>query len=148
MENIRRNLQKRVEAALKYAILKDEQMFILMGVVRLKVAVVGSRQADGQAVRQILRYLPANASEIVSGGAQGVDALAAQVAALLGLPMRIFPPDFDQYGKKAPLVRNTAIVRYADLVLAFWDGKSHGTRHIVGECIKHRKPVRIYPLQP
>lgn len=51
-------------------------MFILMGVVRLKVAVVGSRQADGQAVRQILRYLPANASEIVSGGAQGVDALA------------------------------------------------------------------------
>ena len=71
-------------------------MFILMGVVRLKVAVVGSRQADGQAVRQILRYLPANASEIVSGGAQGVDALAAQVAALLGLPMRIFPPDFDQ----------------------------------------------------
>ena len=117
-------------------------MFILMGVVRLKVAVVGSRQADGQAVRQILRYLPANASEIVSGGAQGIDSLA-----LLGLPMRIFPPDFDQYGKKAPLVRNTAIVRYADLVLAFWDGASHGTQHVVAECIRQQKPVRLISLE-
>ena len=115
-----------------------------MGVVRLKVAVVGSRQADGQAVRQILRYLPANASEIVSGGAQGVDALAAQVAALLGLPMRIVPPDFDHDGKK---VRNTASVRYADLVLAFWDGASHGTQHVVAECIRQQKPVRLISLE-
>ena len=52
----------------------------------MKVAVVGSRQADGQAIRQILRYLPANASEIVSGGAQGIDTLASQIAALLGRP--------------------------------------------------------------
>lgn len=113
----------------------------------MKVAVVGSRQADGQAIRQILRYLPANASEIVSGGAQGIDTLASQIAALLGLPMRTFPPDYEQYGKNAPLVRNTAIVRYADLILAFWDGTSRGTQHVVAECIRQQKPVRLISLE-
>ena len=113
----------------------------------MKVAVIGSRHAPASVSRRILEELPSNVSEIVSGGAQGVDALAAQVAALLGLPMRIFPPDFDQYGKKAPLVRNTAIVRYADLVLAFWDGASHGTQHVVAECIRQQKPVRLISLE-
>ena len=113
----------------------------------MKVAVIGSRHAPASVSRRILEELPSNVSEIVSGGAQGVDALAAQVAALLGLPMRIFPPDFDQYGKKAPLVRNTAIVRYADLVLAFWDGASHGTQHVVAECIRQQKPVRLVSLE-
>ncbi len=113
----------------------------------MKVAVVGSRRADEQAIRQILRVLPGNASEIVSGGAQGIDSLASEVAALLGLPMRTFLPDYDRYGKSAPLVRNTEIVRYADLVLAFWDGSSHGTQHIVAECIKQQTPVRLISLE-
>lgn len=122
-------------------------MFIPWEVLPLKVAVVGSRQADEQAIRLILRYLPGNASEIVSGGAQGIDSLASALAALLGLPMRTFLPDYERYGKKAPLIRNTEIVRYADLVLAFWDGSSHGTQHIVAECIKQQKPVRLVSLE-
>ena len=122
-------------------------MFILMGVVRLKVAVVGSRQADGQAVRQILRYLPANASEIVSGGAAGVDHLAEQVAESLGIPLRLFLPDYERYGKQAPLVRNEQIVDYADQILAFWDGLSRGTGHTISLCIKKNKPVRIISIR-
>mgnify|MGYP002564233352 CR=1 FL=1 len=117
------------------------------GVFRLKVAVVGSRKAGEQAMRQILQYLPSNTSEIVSGGAVGIDALASQIAALLKLPIRTFLPDYAQYGKKAPLIRNTEIVHYADLILAFWDGSSHGTQQVVAECIRLQKPVRLISLE-
>lgn len=114
----------------------------------MRVAIVGSRHASEEVLKYILQVLPPSASEIVSGGADGVDTLATKVAGLLDLPLKTFLPDYETYGKQAPLIRNLQIVDYADEVLAFWDGKSHGTRHIVGECIKHRKPVRIYPLQP
>ncbi len=113
----------------------------------MKVAVVGSRQAGDQAIRQILQVLPSNASEIVSGGAAGIDTLASQIAHLLKLPIRTFLPDYAQYGKKAPLIRNTEIVRYADLILAFWDGSSHGTQQVVAECIRLHKPVRLISLK-
>lgn len=114
----------------------------------MRVAVVGSRQVNDEVLKQILLVLPVSTSEIISGGADGVDALAAQVAELLEIPLKTFLPDYETYGKRAPLIRNLKIVDYADEVLAFWDGRSHGTRHIVGECIKRQKPVRIYPLEP
>ena len=114
----------------------------------MRVAIVGSRRADIHVLKQILQVLPASTSEIVSGGADGVDALAARAAELRDIPLKTFLPNYETYGKRAPLVRNLEIVEYADEILAFWDGQSHGTRHIVGECIKRQKPVRIYPLQP
>ena len=112
----------------------------------MRVAIIGSRQVGPDIDRIILRYLPADTTEIVSGGAEGVDAAAARVAHSLGIPLKEFLPDYAAHGKQAPLKRNLSIIDYAEEVLAFWDGESHGTRHVVIECIRSGKPVRLIPL--
>ena len=113
----------------------------------MKVAVIGSRSADHSVAPLILKNLPDDTTEIVSGGASGVDAMAEQVAHSLSLPLRVFSPDYKTFGKMAPLQRNRQIIDYADLVLAFWDGTSRGTAFVVAECVKCGKPVRVLPLK-
>lgn len=113
----------------------------------MKVAVIGSRNAAASVIPQILKALPDDTTEIVSGGASGVDGFAAQVAHELSLPVRVFAPDYKTFGKLAPLQRNRQIVQYADLVLAFWDGQSRGTAFTVAECVKCGKPVRVFSLK-
>ncbi|MBR3290349.1 MAG: hypothetical protein IKI63_06200 [Clostridia bacterium] len=113
----------------------------------MKVAIIGSRTADSSIVPLILKHLPADVTEIVSGGAAGVDTFAEEVAHSLSLPLRVFTPDYKTFGKTAPLQRNRQIIDYADLVLAFWDGQSRGTAFVVAECVKCGKPVRVFPLK-
>ena len=54
-----------------------------------------------------------------------------------------FLPRYNLYGKVAPLSRNLEIISYADMVLAFWDGKSRGTKFVIDNCKKINKPIRI-----
>ena len=109
----------------------------------MRIAIVGSRQAP-----ENIASLPRQTSEIVSGGAKGVDAAAAALAQQLALPLREFLPDYAAYGKAAPLVRNEQLVQYADEVYAFWDRESAGTRHVIAFCIKTGKPIHVIPLPP
>lgn len=111
----------------------------------MKIAVIGSRHIDSSICLDILRLLPPHITEIVSGGAPGVDRMARLIAQQSGIPLREFLPDYAAYGKRAPLVRNIQILDYADEVLAFWDGRSRGTRHVIAECIRRGKPVRVIP---
>lgn len=53
-------------------------------------------------------------------------------------------PFNDIYGRAAPIKRNLLIINYADLVLAFWDGKSRGTKFVIDECKKQSKPIKIF----
>ncbi len=108
----------------------------------MKVAVIGSR---GCVVTGLEEYLPQDTTEIVSGGAKGVDACAAAYAEKAGLPLKVFLPDYHRYGRGAPLRRNRQIVEYADMVLAFWDGASRGTRFVIDLCRRQGKPVRVIP---
>lgn len=112
----------------------------------MRIAIVGSRQVPGNIEALIVAHLPRGTSEIVSGGAAGVDTAAEAVAAQLSLPLKTFLPDYEAFGKAAPLKRNEQIVDYADEVLAFWDTASHGTRHVITTCIKVGKPVHIIPI--
>ena len=113
----------------------------------MKVAIVGSRDATASAARLILKYLPADTTEIVSGGARGIDALAEEVAQSLSLPVKVFLPDYETYGRQAPLFRNRQIIDYADQVLAFWDGASPGTKSVIGACLDVGKPIRVITLK-
>lgn len=113
----------------------------------MKVAIVGSRDAEASAARLILKYLPADVTEIVSGGARGIDALAEEVAKSLSLPVKVFLPDYKTYGRQAPLFRNRQIIDYADQVLAFWDGVSPGTKSVIGACMDCGKPIRVISLK-
>lgn len=107
----------------------------------MKVAVIGSR---GLSVSDLGKYLPENTSEIVSGGARGVDTSAREFALSHGIKLMEFLPEYSRYGRAAPLKRNISIIEYSDIVLAFWDGKSRGTKFVIDNCRKLGVEVRIY----
>ena len=111
----------------------------------MKVAVVGSRTLREVDVAQ---YIPPESTEIITGGAYGIDALAERYANSRGIPVRVFRPDYDVLGKLAPLARNDQIVDAADLVIAIWDGVSTGTRYTISRAQKCNKPVKIYLVEP
>ena len=110
-------------------------------VMKMKVAVIGSR---GLSVADLNKYLPEDTDEIVSGGAKGVDTSAREYALAHGLKLTEFLPEYDKYGRGAPLKRNITIIEYADLVLAFWDGKSHGTKFVIDNCKQRGVPVKVF----
>lgn len=109
----------------------------------MKLAIIGSRECESLTLQTILDNIPPETSSIISGGAIGVDSMAKTAADKLKLPYEEILPDYKTFGKTAPLVRNKEIVRRADMVIAFWDYKSHGTRHALLEGIKQDKKVKI-----
>ena len=106
----------------------------------MKIAVVGSRSITDVDLDKFVSH----ADEIVSGGARGVDTCAARYARRTGKKLTEFLPDYDTYGRSAPIVRNRLIVEYADEIYAFWDGSSRGTRYVVDYAAKVGKPCRIF----
>ena len=106
----------------------------------MKIAIIGSR---GLHVDNINEYIPRDVTEVVSGGAKGIDTDADNYARDNNLKITLFLPDYSRYGRGAPIVRNKQIVDYADEVLAFWDGKSRGTLSVIEYCKKQGKTVRV-----
>ena len=110
----------------------------------MKIAVIGSREITNI---NLSKHLPPECDEIVSGGARGVDSLAAQYAKDNGLTLTVFRPDYDAYGRAAPIIRNREIVNYADGVIAFWDGESRGTSFVIDYCKKQGKPCKVVRMR-
>ena len=110
----------------------------------MRVAVIGSRNLT---VENLESYLPPETTEIVSGGAKGIDSCARAYAVQNGLRLTEFLPDYRRFGRGAPLKRNIQIAQYAELVLAFWDGKSKGSEFVIGYCHKSRKPIEVFSLE-
>ncbi len=106
----------------------------------MKVAVIGSR---GLKIYNLEMYLPFTVTEIVSGGARGVDNLAKEFAMLKGFKYTEFLPEYERYGRFAPLKRNIEIIEYSDMVIAFWDGKSRGTKHVIDNCHIRNVPLKV-----
>ena len=110
----------------------------------MRVAVIGSR---GLTVNDLGKYLPADTTEIISGGAMGIDACAREYANSHGIKLTEFLPEYEKFGRSAPLKRNITIIKNADLVLAFWDGTSHGTRFVIENCKKMGVKVRVHMIK-
>ena len=110
----------------------------------MKVAVIGSRNLT---VEDLGPYLPPGVTELVSGGARGIDACARAYAGAHGLKLTEFLPDYERYGKAAPLMRNRLIIEYADAVTAIWDGRSRGTKHVLDLCRLLNKPLSVYTME-
>lgn len=109
----------------------------------MKAAIIGSRGLVLN-TSDIEFYLPAATTEIISGGAKGVDALAKNFAIENNYNYVEFLPNYEKYGKAAPLIRNNEIIDCADIVIALWDGKSKGTEYVINECKKIGKSLIIY----
>lgn len=105
----------------------------------MKIAVVGSRDIT---VEDIGKYI-LDCDEIVSGGARGVDSSAADYARRNGIKLTEFLPDYERYGRAAPIVRNRLIVDYSDAVIAFWNGRSKGTLSVIKYAEKVGKECRV-----
>ena len=54
------------------------------------------------------------------------------------------PADWQRYGRGAGPIRNKQIVESADLVIAFWDGKSNGTRSALAHAERAGVPVEFH----
>lgn len=109
----------------------------------IKMAVVGSRSfTDYGFMQNILQWY--DISEIISGGAGGVDSLARRFAEDKSIKYREFKPDWNRYGKSAGFRRNEQIIAAADEVVAFWDGQSRGTQHSIKLAEEQGKPVYVY----
>lgn len=103
-------------------------MLKINGTRPMIVAVIGSRGfTDYSLVRSKLEELASRINfTIVSGGAKGPDSFAEKYAKEQGIKIQVFKPDWS-LGKGAGFIRNTDIVKAADLIIAFWDEKSRGT---------------------
>lgn len=109
-----------------------------------RIAIVGSRDYPHlDQVRAYVAGLP-EGTTIISGGARGVDSVAAEAAKARGLAVVVYLPDWKTHGRRAGLVRNHDIVAAADAVTAFWDGKSSGTAYTIRIAQKAGKPVGVF----
>lgn len=101
----------------------------------MKLAVVGSRDiTDEELIINSINSITNGTVEsltIISGGARGVDTIAANWAKNNDIPLIVFKADWNKFGKKAGMIRNNDIIGECDIVLAIWDGKSKGTHHSI-----------------
>ncbi len=123
-----------------------------MSITCISLAIVGGRtirnyQAFKSAVDQWIydHREEVTVTTIVSGGAHGVDTLAAHYATENGLKLVTFLPEYDKYpGRYAPLVRNKQIVVYSDYILAFPGNKSRGTYHTIKYAKETMNPEKVF----
>ncbi|WIC41565.1 hypothetical protein [Salmonella phage SP154] len=116
----------------------------------MKLIVAGGRdftnmsRMDAEIKTLVLNgTLPDNA-ELVCGMARGADATARNLwKTYYGLPVHEFPADWDKHGKAAGFIRNTEMAEFADFLVAFWDGSSRGTAHMIATMQHLRKPYII-----
>ena len=118
----------------------------------MKLAVVGSRIFDDSfydEVKDKLDFIIAkyHVNVIVSGGAKGIDTLADKYANEMRLSKIIFPAQWQVYGRSAGVIRNKEIVDYCDLLVAFWDGKSSGTKNSIDLAKEQDKLLKVYILK-
>lgn len=80
---------------------------------------------------------------IVSGCARGADTLGMRYASENIFDVDEYPADWDKYGKKAGYMRNVEMAENADALIAFWDGKSKGTKHMIDIATERKLPIRV-----
>ena len=122
----------------------------------LRVIIAGSRDFNDyellnkSAIEIITKktMLP-DLTRIVSGGARGADTLGERFAKEFGLEVKKFPADWDGLGKRAGYVRNAEMAKFAveddndGMLIAFWDGQSRGTKHMIDLAKRYGLEVHV-----
>jgi predicted Rossmann fold nucleotide-binding protein DprA/Smf involved in DNA uptake len=113
----------------------------------VKVAIVGSRHfSEPDRVSDYVNALPRTAS-IITGSASGVDAAATKAARAKGIAVQVIPASFDEVADASrSAARNQRLVDACDVLVAFWDGRSKGTRATVDRALDSGKEVHVFVL--
>ena len=111
----------------------------------MRVVISGSRTInDKDLVWKSLDKSKFNITELVSGGAQGVDSLGEKWACSNNIPIKIYRPDYSISNPRyAPLLRNQKMAEYGDALVAIWADGSRGTAHMIGCMEKLHKPMEV-----
>ena len=110
----------------------------------MKTIIAGSRGiTDYGFVLRAYEDCEWTVTEIVSGGAGGVDKLGEKIASEYNVPLKVFPYP-SEFGRRGGPIRNEQMAKYADALIAVWDGKSRGTKNMIQEAEKHKLRIRIY----
>ena len=104
----------------------------------MKLLIVGSRTIMNF---DLVGHVPEDTELIISGGAKGMDTVAERYADAHGIEKLIIRPEYEKYGRAAPIKRNEIMVDMADAVLAIWDGKSKGTERALKYAQKKNKQI-------
>ncbi len=114
----------------------------------MRVIIAGSRTiSDRTIVEKAIKDSGFLITEVVCGGASGVDAVGRQYAFDNNIRCSLFPAEWDKFKKRAGPIRNRAMAEYADALIAVWDGKSRGTWSMMREMERLNKPVvGVIPL--
>ncbi|MHB1196338.1 MAG: DUF2493 domain-containing protein [Lutibacter sp.] len=112
----------------------------------IKVIIAGGRNFDDfnklcQVCDEFLQ--DQNNIEIVSGAYKGADLLGEKFAAERNYSIKQFPADWRRYGKSAGQKRNAEMANYADMLIAFWDGESKGTKNMIDLATQAGLNVKI-----
>jgi len=115
----------------------------------VKVAIVGSRHfSEPDRVGDYVNALPYGAS-IITGSSSGVDAAATKAARAKGIPVQVVPASFDELADAAKsAARNQRLIDACDVLVAFWDGTSKGTRTTVERALDSGKEVHVFTGVP
>lgn len=81
--------------------------------------------------------------QIVSGGSKGADSLGERYARERHYVVKRFEAEWDKEGKAAGPIRNEKMAKYADCLIAFWDGKSIGTKDMINKATANNLSVRV-----
>ena len=87
--------------------------------------------------------------KIISGCARGADTLGEQFAKEYNLEIKRFPANWDNFGKRAGYVRNAEMAKFAikdnndGMLIAFWDGQSRGTKHMIDLAKRYGLEVHV-----
>jgi len=125
----------------------------------MKVAIIGGRDFENYELLKF-KLLPYRASitKIISGGAKGADSLGELYAKEHNIPTKVFHAEWtlfeepcvvkvndkgQKYNALAGFNRNSDIIKNADFIICFWDGKSKGTKDSIGKAHKLKKDILI-----
>jgi predicted Rossmann fold nucleotide-binding protein DprA/Smf involved in DNA uptake len=101
----------------------------------MKVIIAGSRDIPEKVSRELIELTikdsELDVTEVVSGGARGVDTHGENWAFDNNIPVRKYLADWDKYGRGAGMIRNRMMAAYADALIAIWDGQSRGTENMI-----------------
>jgi hypothetical protein len=115
----------------------------------MKIAIIGSRTFDDYDFlkKSILENCPLEDIKfVVSGGAVGADFLGEKFAEEHHINKIIIKPNWEKHGRGAGMIRNTEIIRSADVVFAFWDSVSKGTKDSILKARKSGKKLFIFHI--
>lgn len=110
------------------------------------VLICGSRGINQLNISRYIKNID-KIQKIVHGGCRGVDSIADSWAKANDIETIVYKPNYKVYGKRAPLIRDEEMVEFADVTIAFWNGKSRGTKYTFDFAKKLGRKVIVHLIQ-